>query len=106
MNQSEWRIAGRQWRNGGTATLPIHTIQHQTPCEVTQTNIEVRGVRESDMETDVMMKNNTPSLSDVEDVSASPPTSPKSPKEIKVERRGSRTRNRSTIKARPKMTTM
>jgi hypothetical protein len=96
--------AMEEW--GEAATLPMHTIQHQTPREVTQMDMEGQGRGESEIETEVMVTNSAPFRSDAEDVNASPPTNPKRPKKLKVERRGSQTRNRSTSKVRTKMTTM
>jgi hypothetical protein len=63
-------------------------------------DMEDQGVGARELEVVVSMTEGTPSHSYAESLNASQPTSPKRPKKLKVERRGSRTRNRSRSRLR------
>jgi hypothetical protein len=66
--------------------------------------MEVQGSGAGEIEVAVSMTVSTPSRSGAESLNASQPTSPERPKKPRVERRGSRTRNRSRSGMRAMLT--
>jgi hypothetical protein len=96
---------GGSGRTGEADTLPTPTTQYPEQCEVTKTNLEGRDGGDSAMETEMLSIDSAPSRSDADVVLESQPRSPKRPKKLKLERRASRTRNRSASKERTMMTT-
>ena len=75
--------------------VPLQIAQQQETLEVTQMDMEDPGSGTGEVEVGELMTESVPARSDTGSLNASQPTSPKRPKNLKGESRGSRNRNRS-----------
>ena len=97
----EINVAVQRGGIGGKEGRYFASITSSTTQEISQ---KVQGREAGVLEVGVSMADSSLSLSDTESLNASQPASQKRPKKSRVERRGSRTRNRSRNGVRARLT--